>query len=81
MMIILFEEEFIPDAEISPIIEEQVAKAEEGMDKVVGYAAVNLTNRTNYDAQSLVGNMIVDAMRNEVKADFAFLIWEELEQI
>jgi 2',3'-cyclic-nucleotide 2'-phosphodiesterase (5'-nucleotidase family) len=72
MMITLFEEEFIPDAEISPIIEEQVAKAEEGMDKVVGYAAVNLT-RTNYDAQSLVGNMIVDAMRNEVKADFAFL--------
>jgi len=72
MMITLFEEEFIPDAEISPIIEEQVAKAEEGMDEVVGYAAVNLT-RTNYDAQSLVGNMIVDAMRNEVKADFAFL--------
>ncbi len=72
LMITLFEEEFIPDAEISPIIEEQVAKAEEGMDEVVGYAAVNLT-RTNYDAQSLVGNMIVDAMRNEVKADFAFL--------
>lgn len=39
MMITLFEEEFIPDAEISPIIEEQVAKAEEGMDEVVGYSS------------------------------------------
>lgn len=72
MMLTLFEDQFIPDPEISATIEAQVAVAEEGMDEIIGVAGVHLT-RTNVDAQSLMGNTITDAMRYEVDADFAFL--------
>ncbi|MCB5247900.1 MAG: bifunctional metallophosphatase/5'-nucleotidase [Candidatus Cloacimonetes bacterium] len=72
MMLTLFEDQFIPDPEISATIEAQVAVAEEGMDEIIGVAGVHL-NRTNVDAQSLMGNTITDAMRYEVDADFAFL--------
>ena len=71
-MITLFEDQFIPDAELSETIGAQVAVAEKGMDEIIGTAAVYLS-RTNVDAQSLMGNTITDAMRNEVNADFAFL--------
>lgn len=71
-MVTLFEDEFIPDEELGQMIAEQVAIAEKGMDEVVGYAGVYLS-RINVDAQSLIGNTIVDAMRAEVNADFAFL--------
>ena len=71
-MITLFEDQFIPDPEISKMIEAQVAVAEKGMDEIVGSAAVHLS-RTNVDAQSPMGNTIVDAMRYMVDADFAFL--------
>ncbi|MBW6514077.1 MAG: bifunctional metallophosphatase/5'-nucleotidase [Candidatus Syntrophosphaera sp.] len=71
-MITLFEDQFIPDPELSETIEAQVAIAEEGMDEIIGYSAVHLS-RTNVDAQSLMGNTITDAMRAEVNADFAFL--------
>ena len=72
LMVTLFEDQFIPDPEISATIEAEVAKAEEGMDEIIGTAGVHLS-RTNVDAQSLMGNTITDAMRNEVNADFAFL--------
>ncbi len=72
MLITLFEDEFVPDPEISQKIAEQQAIAEKGMDEVVGYAGVYLS-RINTDAQSLMGNTIVDAMRAEVGADFAFM--------
>ncbi|MDD4224291.1 MAG: bifunctional UDP-sugar hydrolase/5'-nucleotidase [Candidatus Cloacimonetes bacterium] len=72
MMLTLFEDQFIPDPEISATIEAQVAVAEEGMDEIIGTAGVHLS-RTNVDAQSLMGNTITDAMRYEVNADFAFL--------
>ncbi len=71
-MITLFEDEFIPDVEIGEQIAKQVAIAEKGMDEVVGTAGVYLS-RTNVDAQSLMGNTIVDAMRHEVNADFSFM--------
>ena len=71
-MVTLFEDEFIPDEELGQMIAEQVAIAEKGMDEIIGYAGVYLS-RTNVDAQSLMGNTIVDAMRAEVNADFAFL--------
>ncbi len=72
IMLTLFEDQFIPDPEISATIEAQVAIAEQGMDEIVGHSAVYLS-RVNVDAQSLMGNTITDAMRHEVKADFAFL--------
>jgi 2',3'-cyclic-nucleotide 2'-phosphodiesterase (5'-nucleotidase family) len=71
-MITLFEDQFIPDEEIGTMIGDQVAIAEKGMDEIVGSAGVYLS-RTNVDAQSLMGNTIVDAMRDEVGADFAFM--------
>jgi len=71
-MITLFEDEFVPDEEIGPMIQKQVDIAEKGMDEVIGHSAVYLS-RTNVDAQSLMGNTIVDAMRYEVNADFAFM--------
>lgn len=71
-MITLFEDEFVPDPQISDMIEKQVKVAEKGMDEIVGSAGVYLS-RTNVDAQSLMGNTIVDAMRFEVNADFAFM--------
>lgn len=71
-MITLFEDQFIPDEEIAPMIAAQVAVAEKGMDEIVGTAGVYLS-RTNVDAQSLMGNTIVDAMRYRTGADFAFM--------
>ncbi|MCB5261436.1 MAG: 5'-nucleotidase C-terminal domain-containing protein [Candidatus Cloacimonetes bacterium] len=71
-LITLFEDQFIPDPEISEMIEAQVAIAEKGMDEIVGSAGAHLS-RTNVDAQSPMGNTIVDAMRYMVDADFAFL--------
>lgn len=72
MLLTLFEDEFVPDAQIGSKIAAQQAIAEKGMDEVVGYAAGYLS-RINVDAQSLIGNTVVDAMRSEVKADFAFI--------
>ena len=71
-LITLFEDQFIPDPEVSEMIEAHVAIAEKGMDEIVGVAGVHLS-RTNVDAQSPMGNTIVDAMRYRVDADFAFL--------
>lgn len=71
-MITLFEDQFIPDPEAMEMIEAQVAIAEEGMDEIVGYAGVHLS-RTNVDAQSPMGNTIVEAMKFRVGADFSFL--------
>lgn len=72
MMITLFEDQFIPDPEASELIEAYVEEAEEGMDEVVGHAGVHLS-RQNIDAQSPMGNTIVDAMRHMIDADFSFL--------
>nr|MDK2850466.1 5-nucleotidase / UDP-sugar diphosphatase [Candidatus Cloacimonadota bacterium] len=71
-MITLFEDQFIPDPDASELIEAYVAEAEAGMDEVIGFAGVHL-HRENTDAQSPMGNTIVDAMRYMVDADFAFL--------
>jgi 2',3'-cyclic-nucleotide 2'-phosphodiesterase (5'-nucleotidase family) len=71
-MITLFEDQFIPDEEVGPMIQKQVDVAEKGMDEIIGSAGVYLS-RTNVDAQSLMGNTIVDAMRYEVNADFSFM--------
>ncbi|HPF08186.1 MAG TPA: 5'-nucleotidase C-terminal domain-containing protein [Candidatus Cloacimonadota bacterium] len=71
-MITLFEDQFIPDPVAMEMIEAQVKEAEKGMDEVVGYAGVHLS-RTNVDAQSPMGNTIVESMKYMVDADFSFL--------
>ncbi len=72
VLVTLFEDQFIPDAEIGGKIAEQVAIAEKGMDEVIGTAAVYLS-RVNVDAQSLMGNTVADAMRFQTNADFSFI--------
>jgi 2',3'-cyclic-nucleotide 2'-phosphodiesterase (5'-nucleotidase family) len=71
-MLTLFEDQFFPDPEARELIEAYVEVAEEGMDEVVGIAKNHLS-RTNVDAQSPMGNTIVEAMKYVVDADFSFL--------
>jgi 2',3'-cyclic-nucleotide 2'-phosphodiesterase (5'-nucleotidase family) len=71
MMVTMFEDQFIPEPEIAQTIKKQQEKAEEGMDEVIGSASIHLTKAG--DAQSLVGNMVCDAMVWAGDADFAFL--------
>ena len=70
-LLTLFTEEFIPDPAVKDSIERMQARAERGMDEVVGEADIYLSRAG--DAQSLMGNVVMDAMREEVGADFAFL--------
>ncbi|MDP8220227.1 MAG: bifunctional UDP-sugar hydrolase/5'-nucleotidase [Candidatus Stygibacter frigidus] len=71
MMVTMFEDEFIPEPEIAKTISEQQQLAEAGMDEVIGTAAIHLTK--DGDAQSLIGNMVCDAMVWAGDADFSFL--------
>ncbi len=72
MMVTMFEDEYVPDKELGPYIEEMQAVAEEGMDTVIGRAGLHLS-RLGSGAQNLMGNVVVDAMRAAVNADFAFI--------
>ncbi len=72
LLVTLFEDQFIPHEVIGTTIAKQVAIAEAGMDEIIGHAAIHLS-RVNIDAQSLMGNTVVDAMRAETGADFAFI--------
>ncbi|MCF7913261.1 MAG: bifunctional metallophosphatase/5'-nucleotidase [Candidatus Cloacimonetes bacterium] len=71
MMVTMFEDEFIPEPEIAAAIAEQQEIAEAGMDEVIGTASIHLTK--DGDAQSLIGNMVCDAMVWAGDADFSFL--------
>ncbi|MCK4359932.1 MAG: 5'-nucleotidase C-terminal domain-containing protein, partial [Candidatus Cloacimonetes bacterium] len=70
-LITLFTEEFIPDIEIKEKIDSMQAEAEKGMDDVVGTATIHLSRGVG--AQSLIGNLVMDAMLEYTDADFAFL--------
>ncbi len=69
-LITLFEDQWWPDEETREIITAMVNEAEQGMDKVIGYANVDLTR--GGDGETRMGNLVCDAMREEVAADFAF---------
>jgi len=71
MMVTMFEDEFIPEPQIAATIEEQRQLAEKGMDEVIGSTNIHLTK--DGDAQSLIGNMVCDAMVWAADADYAFL--------
>ncbi|HPT70762.1 MAG TPA: bifunctional UDP-sugar hydrolase/5'-nucleotidase [Candidatus Cloacimonadota bacterium] len=71
-MITLFDDEFLPDEQISNSIKAEQKIAEKGMDEIIGSTSVYLS-KENVDAQSLIGNMCTDAMTAEVNADFGFL--------
>ncbi len=72
MLVTLFEEQFLPAADIDSVITARQIVAEKGMDEVVGEAGNYLSKQT-VDAQSCIGNFTCDAMREDVNADFSFL--------
>lgn len=69
-IITLFEDQLWPDEEIAGVIAPFVEEAEREMSRVVGRAAVALTR--GGAGNSLMGNLVVDAMRERFDADFAF---------
>jgi len=66
----IFSDEFMPDPEVSTYIDSQTAIAEAGMDEVLGEAEIDLIRG---DATGNLGYFVVDAMRESVQGDFAFL--------
>ncbi len=70
-LITLFAEEFIPDPWYREKIDSMQAVAEKGMDEIVGKAGMYLSRVGA--AQSIIGNLVMDAMLEETGADFAFL--------
>ncbi|MCF7792427.1 MAG: bifunctional metallophosphatase/5'-nucleotidase [Candidatus Cloacimonetes bacterium] len=71
-LVTLFEDEFIPDPAIADTIAAMQAIAEEGMDEVIGEAAVYLS-RSGNGPQNVIGNLVCEAMLDYTEADFAFL--------
>ncbi len=69
-LITLFEDEWWPETEMAAMIEARVEEAEKGMDRVIGQSDVDLTR--GGDGETRMGNLVCDAMREEVSADFAF---------
>jgi len=70
-LITLFGEEFIGDPWFKQKIDSMQAVAEKGMDEIVGKAGMHLARGNG--AQSIIGNLVMDAMLEETEADFAFL--------
>ncbi len=69
-LITLFEDEWWPDKEISPWLIEETEKAEEGLDDVIGETKVFITR--GGEGETLMGNLVMDAFREAMNADFAF---------
>ena len=70
VLMTLFEDEWWPEDVMASMVESQVAEAEQGMDRVIGHANVDLTR--GGEGETRMGNLVCDAMREEVTADFAF---------
>jgi len=69
-IVTLFEEEFPRDPDESIAIDTVVARVEKGMDQPIGSALVTLTRSGRLE--SLMGNLVTDAMREQLDGDFAF---------
>ncbi len=72
VLVTLFEDEFIPDQEIADSILVRQKIAEEGMNETIGRTNIYIS-RQGDDAQSLIGNLVCEAMIAYTGADFAFL--------
>ncbi len=71
-LVTLFEDRFISDPAIADTIEVMQAIAEEGMDDVIGETDMYIS-RSGSGPQSLIGNLVCEAMLQYADADFAFL--------
>ncbi len=70
VLMTLFEDEWWPEDEMASMVEARVVEAEQGMDRVLGSTNVDLTR--GGEGETRMGNLVCDAMREEVSADFAF---------
>lgn len=66
----LFEDDFLPDANIAKLIDFWVKKAEAGFDEVIGLATGQIARSGS--GESPMGNLMVDAMLASTQADIAF---------
>ncbi len=71
VLITLMEDEFIPDEVIADTILVMQKIAEEGMNEIIGEAAIHISKGAG--TQNLIGNLICEAMNDYTGADFAFL--------
>ena len=69
-IITLFEDQIPPDPEITELLRPYSEETERAMARVVGHAAVNLTR--GGPGNSLMGNLVTDAMRTRFDVDFSF---------
>jgi 5'-nucleotidase/UDP-sugar diphosphatase len=69
-IVTLYEDEYWPDPEISAFLTEKIDSAEVGMDVPIGEAVTDLT-RVGV-GESILGDLVTDAMREAVDADMAF---------
>jgi 5'-nucleotidase/UDP-sugar diphosphatase len=69
-VVTLYEDEYWPEPGISEFLSGEIDTAEVGMDEPIGRTLVDLT-RIGV-GESVLGNLVTDAMREAVKADVAF---------
>lgn len=62
-----------PDQEIDALVKKYKEETDKITEEIVGEAAVNLTKDQNEDGESILGNVIADSMRAEMKTDFGFM--------
>ncbi len=66
-----FSDEFWPDQDIAQRINDEVVRVEKGMKIPIGYTKVNITRGDA--SNNLMGFVVVDAMRERMDGDFAFI--------
>ena len=71
VLITLMEDEFIPDEVIADTILVMQKIAEEGMDEIIGEAAIHISKGAG--TQNLIGNLVCEAIIDYTDADFSFL--------
>ncbi|HVP57741.1 MAG TPA: bifunctional UDP-sugar hydrolase/5'-nucleotidase, partial [bacterium] len=69
-IVTLYEDEYWPEPEVSEFLSAEIDTAEAGMDEPIGRALTDLT-RVGV-GESVLGDLVTDAMREAVKADVAF---------
>jgi len=62
-----------PDQEIDALVNKYKEETDKITEEIVGEAEVNLTKDQNEDGESILGNVIADSMRAEMKTDFGFM--------
>ena len=69
-LLLLQEDEFWPDSVVFRLIKQQQATYEKGFEEVIGETRITL--KRSSVGESPLNNLITDAMRRRVEADFAF---------